>query len=51
MSGYAFHPEAFTDLDHIREFIADPAERDQKPKTDAFPTHSSDTFLRCLNRS
>ena len=23
MSGYALHPEAFTDLDDIREFIAE----------------------------
>jgi plasmid stabilization system protein ParE len=23
MSGYAFHPEAFTDLDDIREYIAE----------------------------
>ena len=23
MSGYAFHPEAFTDLDRIWEYIAD----------------------------
>ncbi len=35
MSSYAFHPEAFTDRVNIREFIADPAERDPPPREEA----------------
>jgi toxin ParE1/3/4 len=40
MSGYALHPEAFTDLDNIRDYIArdnaDAADRVMKEIFDAF---------------